>query len=44
MKNYNENIPDSYIMHYDINSMYGYIMLRHKLHYDLFTYLTDKEL
>ena len=44
IKNDEENLPDSYAMHYDINSMYSYIPANYKLPYDEFSYLTDEEI
>ena len=44
MKNYNKNLLLSYIMHFDINSMYAYIMATYKLPCDQFSYLTDEEI
>ena len=36
MKNYYKVLPDSYIIHYDINGMYSHIMSDCKLPYDDF--------
>ena len=44
MKNYDENQPSSYIMHFDINSIYAYIMSTHRSPYDDFSYLSDEEI
>ena len=44
MQNYNPNEETSYIMHYDINSMYAHIMRNYKLPYDGFEYLSDIEI
>ena len=44
LKNYNPNEETSYIMHYDINSMYAHIMRKYKLPYDGFEYLSNIEI
>ena len=37
-------MPDSYIMHYDINAMYTYVMAEDSVHYDDFQYLDQEEI
>ena len=44
MKSYDRNEQSSYIMHFDINSMYGDIMRAYPLPYDEFTFLTNEEI
>ena len=44
MKNYYKNLPSSYIMHFDINSMCAHIMASCKLPHDKFSYLSDEEI
>ena len=43
MENYDSNIESSYIMHFDINSMYGHIMRTYPMPYDDFSFLTNEE-
>ena len=44
MKSYDYNIESSYIMHFDINSMYGHVMRSYPLPYNEFSYLTNEEI
>ena len=44
MKNYDPSQESSYIMHYDINSMYGHIMRSYCLPYDEFSFLSNEEI
>ena len=43
-QNYDERSPPLYIMHYDINRMYAYIMANYKLPYDDFWYFTNEDI
>ena len=44
MENYDPNIESSYIMHFDINSMYGHVMRKYPMPYDDFVFLTNDEI
>ena len=44
MENYDPNVESSYIMHFDINSMYGHIMRTYPMPYDEFSFLTNEEI
>ena len=44
MKNYDHSQKSIYIMHFDINSMYGHIMRSYPLPYDEFSFLTNEEI
>ena len=44
MKHYDPTTESSYIMHFDINSMYGHVMRSYPLPYDEFSYLTNEEI
>ena len=44
MKNYDPSEESSYIMHYDINSMYGHVMRTFPLPYDEFNFLSNEEI
>ena len=44
MRNYDPSIESSYIMHFDINSMYGHVMRTYPMPYDEFSFLTNEEI
>ena len=44
MKTYDPTEPSSFIMHFDINSMYGHSMRSYPLPYDEFSFLTNEEI
>ena len=44
MKNYDPTEESSYIMHYDINSMYGHVVRTFPLPYDEIMFLTNEEI
>ena len=44
MENYDPSQESSYIMHYDINSMYGFIMSTFPLPYDAISFLNNEEI
>ena len=44
MKNYDQTEPSSFIMPFDMNSMYGHIMRSYPLPYDEFSFLTNEEI
>ena len=44
MKNYDPSQESSYIIHYDINSMYSHVMRSYPLPYDEFSFLTNEEI
>ena len=43
-KNYDPTLPSSYIMHFDINSMYGHVMSNYPMPYDEFSFLNNDEI
>ena len=44
MENYDHTQEESYIMHFDINSMYRHVMRTYPMPYDEFSFLTNEEI